>query len=116
MTDQKQPRIAPEVLTAAVWDAIKDIPGVVDLHRSPLQQLGERVKLDWRGPVRLDEEEGETTLEVHIVAAGGVPLRPVAESARRAVQDYAERALAMPTAQVHLFVDDIADEPVAADD
>jgi uncharacterized alkaline shock family protein YloU len=116
MTDQQQPKIAPEVLTAAVWDAIKDIPGVVDLHRNPLQQLGERVKLDWRGPVRLSEEDGETTFEVHVVAVAGQPLPPIAEAARSALRDYARRALAMPTVHVRVCIDDIAEEPPPAGD
>jgi uncharacterized alkaline shock family protein YloU len=116
MIDQPQPRIAPEVLTAAVWDAIKDVPGIVDLHRNPLQQLGEKVKLDWHGPVRLSDEDGETTLEVHIVAAAGRPLQPVAEAARHALQQYAERALAMPAVHVRVCIDDIAEAPPASSD
>mgnify|MGYP000330216521 CR=1 FL=1 len=45
--------------------------GVVDLHRNPLQVLGERVKLDWYGPVRLAGEDDAPLLEVHIVVAEG---------------------------------------------
>jgi uncharacterized alkaline shock family protein YloU len=109
MTDQ-QPKITPDVLTAAVWDAIKDIPGVADLHRNPFQQLGERVKLDWYGPVRLTDEDGRPLLEVHIVVAAGHPLPAVAQATKRALHEYTRRALAMTDVAVNVFVDDIVDE------
>ncbi len=51
------PSISPDVVTSAVWDAVKELPGVCDLHRNPLQSLGEKVHLERHGPVRLDEDD-----------------------------------------------------------
>ncbi len=67
MTDNPQGSYSPEVITTYVWDAIKELPGLADLHRSPLQSLGERVHLERLGPVRLEEHEGRRLLDVHIV-------------------------------------------------
>lgn len=106
----QQPRIAPEVLTAAIWDALKSVPGVVDLHRNPLQALGERVKLDRLSPVRLIDDD-EQALEVHIVVAEGQPIPPIAQAAREALRQYTAKALGMPGVPIHLFIDDTAPLP-----
>lgn len=106
--ERQHSRISPEDLTAAVWDVVKDIPGIVDLHRNPLQALGERVRLEWHGPVRLAGEEATPVLEVHIVVTAACPIPAVAELARVALQGYVRRDL--PACRdVRLFVDDIVD-------
>ncbi len=106
---QTQPsRISPEDLTAAVWQVVREVPGVVDLHRNPLQMLGERVKLDWHGPVRLLGDETAPVLEVHIVVAVGHPIPVVAEATQQALRRYVRHDL--PSCRdVRLCVDDIVD-------
>ena len=59
MADTPKPSFSPEVLTHSVWDAIKDIPGVHELYRNPLQSLGERVHIERYGPVRLDAQQAQ---------------------------------------------------------
>jgi len=108
-----KPRISSEVLSTGVWDVLKSVPGVVDLHRHPLQGIEERVRLDWHDPVRLADEHGANVLEVHLVVGAGRPIQPVAQQARRVVAEYAERALGLPSIEVRVFVDDIADAPAA---
>lgn len=108
MTETQPARISPEDLTAAVWQVVREVPGVVDLHRNPLQMLGERVKLDWHGPVRLLGDETAPVLEVHIVVAVGHPIPAVADATQRALRRYVRQDL--PSCRdVRLCVDDIAD-------
>ena len=64
MADESAQSYAPDVVTTYVWDAIKEIPGVADLHRSPLQALGEKVHLERLRPVRLEEHEGQVGNEI----------------------------------------------------
>lgn len=105
--------MSSEALTGAVWDAVKDVPGVVDLHRNPLQALGERVKLEWHGPVRLHTDRRVPLLEVHLVLATGRPLPPVADAATAALERFAA-TLSLPDVEVRVFVDDIVDRADAS--
>jgi uncharacterized alkaline shock family protein YloU len=109
----ENPKISPEVLSTGVWDVLKSVPGVIDLHRHPLQGIEERVRLDWHDSVRLTDEHGVHVLEVHLVVAAGRPIQPVAQQARRVVSEYAERALGLASIDVRVFIDDIADVPAA---
>lgn len=107
-----RPRINADVLSAGVWDVVKSVPGVVDLHRHPLQGIEEKVRLDWHEPVRLIEDH-DSVIEVHLVIAAGRPMQPIAQQVRRVVAEYAEHALGLKPVDVHVFVDDIADAPAA---
>lgn len=109
MRDQQGPSVSAEVLTSALWDAIKDIPGVSDLHRSPLQSLGERVRLERHGPVRLDEDEGGPVLEIHLIAEAGAKLATVGEMVARAGATYLTRTTGTPITHVEVHIDDIVD-------
>ena len=108
MAQESGPRIAAEVLTATVWDAVKDVAGVVELRRSPLQSLGERVHLERRGPVRLQYEAQPPVLEVHLVVAAGRPIPPVAEEVRRALAPRLTLMEGMTGVIIHVMVDDLA--------
>lgn len=112
MTDK--PSITQEVLTTLVWDAIKSIPGVVELHRSPIQALTEKVGAERRGPVRLLEQTTPPTLEVHLVLATGTHIPTAAEEVRGTLARYLPAAAGMAEVRVHVMVDDLADpEPPA---
>jgi len=114
VTETEPPKSSAEDLTAAVWQVVREVPGVVDLHRNPLQLLGERVKLDWHGPVRLVGDEATPVLEVHIVVAAGHPIPAVAEATQQALRRYVRQDL--PACRdLRLYVDDIADPADRAD-
>ena len=90
MADESAQSYAPDVVTTYVWDAIKEIPGVADLHRSPLQALGEKVHLERLRPVRLEEHEGRHVLEVHLVVRPDAAIPALAEQVRMAASHLPE--------------------------
>jgi uncharacterized alkaline shock family protein YloU len=107
--ERSGPSFSPEVITRAVWDAIKAIPGLHDLYRNPLQALGERVRLERHGPVRLGEDDDGPLLEVHIVVSAGADIVAVSEAVARAGATYLGGATGMPITHVEVYVDDVAD-------
>jgi uncharacterized alkaline shock family protein YloU len=112
VTDVARPELTPEVLSATVWDAIKGIPGVVDLYRNPLRSLGEKVGMERHGPVRLLDQQ-EPVLEVHLVVAVGRPIPPIAQDVRQALGRSLSSLVGMRAVTVHVVVDDIAEAPAA---
>jgi len=114
VAESPKPTIAPEVLTATVWDAIKSVPGVVGLYRGPLRALGEKVRLERHGPVRLLEQEDPPALEVHVVVASGVPIAPIADQVRRLLQRFLASTLGMEHVIVRIVVEDISEPVVPA--
>lgn len=112
MRERPGPSFSAEVITSTVWDAIKDIPGVADLYRNPLQTLGERVHMERHGPVRLGEDDAGPVLEVHLIVDPGAGIPAVCEAVARAGATYLERTTGTPITHVEVHVDDIA----AADD
>lgn len=108
MYDKSGPSISPEVVTSTVWDAIKDIPGVADLYRNPLQSLGERVHIERHGPVRLGEDDEGPLLEVHLVVTPGANVAAVGDAVAKAGTAYLEQTTGTPIRHVEVFVDDIA--------
>lgn len=105
----EKPSMTQEVLTTLVWDAIKSIPGVVELHRSPIQALTERVGAERRGPVRLLDQSTPPTLEVHLVLASGTRIPAVAEQVRDTLTRFLPAAAGLAEVHVHVMVDDLAD-------
>jgi uncharacterized alkaline shock family protein YloU len=110
--ERPEPSFSAEVITSTVWDAIKDIPGVADLYRNPLQTLGERVHMERHGPVRLGEDDAGPVLEMHLVVAPGNGIPALCEAVAQAGATYLERTTGTPIAHVEVYVDDVA----AADD
>lgn len=109
MQQGQGPSIAPDVVTSAVWDAVKGLPGVSDLYRTPMQSLGERVHLERHGPVRLAGDDEGPMLEIHLVAQAGADLAAVGQAVARAGATYLTRATGTPTTRVEVYIDDIAD-------
>jgi hypothetical protein len=104
------PSFSAEVITRTVWDAIKTIPGLEDLYRNPLQALGERVRMERHGPVRLTEDEAGPLLEVHIVASAGASIAAVGDAVARAGAAYLGGAVGTPIDHVEVYVDDVVDD------
>ncbi len=111
MADARKPSFSPEVLTRSVWDAVKDIPGVHELYRNPLQSLGERVHIERYGPVRLEEDDDGYVLEVHLVATPDAHLPTLGDAVGRASLTYLARMTGMPIERVKVYVDDVALAP-----
>jgi uncharacterized alkaline shock family protein YloU len=107
VADESAQSYAPDVVTTYVWDAIKEIPGIADLHRSPLQALGEKVHLERLRPVRLEEHEGRHVLEVHLVVRPDAAIPALAEQVRVAVSTYLKTTTGIELDEVAVFVDDL---------
>ena len=110
MREGSGPSFSPEVITSTVWDAIKTIPGLEDLYRNPLQALGERVRMERHGPVRLGEDDAGLLLEVHIVVSAGAGIAAVSEGVARIGATYLGSAIGTPITHVEVYVDDISDD------
>ena len=108
MRERPGPSFSAEVITSTVWDVIKDIPGVTDLFRNPLQTLGERVHRERHGPVRLGEDDAGPVLEVHLVVDPDAGIAAVGEAVARAGADYLARTTGTPITHVDVYVDDVA--------
>ena len=111
MQQGQGPSISPDVVQRAVWDAVKELPGVADLYRTPMQSLGERVHLERHGPVRLDTDDEGPLLEIHLVAEAGADLAAVGEAAARAGATYLTRTTGTSITRVEVHIDAIADPP-----
>ena len=88
MTENTDKSYSPEVISTYVWDAIKGLPGLADLHRSTLQSLGERVHFERMGPARIDEHEGRRVLDLHVVITPAARLPELVPQMRTAVRSY----------------------------
>ncbi len=108
MADTPKPSFSPEVLTRSVWDAVKDIPGVHELYRNPLQTIGERVHIERYGPVRMEEDDEGCLLEIHLVATPDAHLPTLADAVGRASLTYLARMAGTPIERVKVCVDDVA--------
>lgn len=108
MHEHQGPSISPEVLTSSVWDAISGIPGVVDLHRSALQSIGERMGRERYGPVRLGHDGDDAVLEVHVVVDGLTDLTATAEAVARACVTRLAGAADTEVARVEVHIDALA--------
>ena len=108
MRERPGPSFSAEVITSTVWDAVKGIPGVADLHRNPLQALGERVRLERHGPVRLGEDDAGPVLEVHLIVDPDACIPTVCAAVARAAATYLGRTTGTPITHVEVFVDDVA--------
>jgi len=109
MPDQPNPSFTPEVIASSVWEAIKDVPGLSDLRRTPLQSLGELVHIERSQPVRLDQAaEDGPILELHIIVDAGAHIPTVARQVAAAGADYLAGMTGTDLAHVRVHVDDVA--------
>jgi uncharacterized alkaline shock family protein YloU len=114
MSQQPDVSYSPEVITSCVWDAIKGLPGIADLHRTPLQSIGERVHLEQSGPVRLATSEGRIVLDVYITVRPGARVPSLVAALRTEVGAYLERMTGIRPDTINVHVDDIVwDDPPA---
>lgn len=107
MSQQPEVSYSPEVITSCVWDAIKGLPGIADLHRSALQSIGERVHLEHNGPVRLATDEGRIVLDVCITLRPDARVPALVAALRTEVGAYLERMTGIRPDAINVHVDDI---------
>lgn len=114
MTDQANADYSPEVVTSYVWDAIKSLPGVADLRRTPLQTLGERVHMERGGPARLSTDDGRSTLDVHIAITPDAAMATLVPRMRAEIAAYLGRMTGIRLDAINIHVDEIVwNEPAA---
>jgi uncharacterized alkaline shock family protein YloU len=111
VTENTDKSYSPEVISTYVWDAIKGLPGLADLHRSTLQSLGERVHFERMGPVRIDEHEGRRVLDLHVVITPEARLPELVPQIRTAVRSYLHSMTGIDVDAVEIHIDDIVWEP-----
>ncbi len=109
MPDQPNASFTPEVIASSVWEAIKHVPGLVALHRTPLQSLSEKVHIDRLQAVRLDQAgEDGPALDLHIVVKAGAHIPTVARRVATAGAAYLAGMTGTTVAHVRVHVDDVA--------
>jgi len=113
VADSADKSYSPEVISTYVWDSIKGLPGLADLHRSTLQSLGERVHLERLGPVRLEERDGRRVLDLHVVITPTARLPELVPQIRGAVRSYLHSMTGIDLDEIEVHVDDIVWEPPA---
>ena len=109
MPEQSNPSYTPEVIASSVWEAIRNVPGLAALHRTPLQSLREKVHAERLSAVRLDDtaEEG-SILDIHIVVRAGAHIPTVARRVATAGADYLASMTGTEVTRVAVHVDDIS--------
>ncbi|MBN2204133.1 MAG: Asp23/Gls24 family envelope stress response protein [Thermoleophilia bacterium] len=109
MPDQPNASFTPEVIASSVWEAIRHVPGLVELHRTPFQSLGEKAHIERLQAVRLDRAtEDGPTLDLHIVVDAGAHIPTVARQVATAGADYLAGMTGTALAHVRVHVDDVA--------
>jgi uncharacterized alkaline shock family protein YloU len=89
--------ISHEVLAAYARDAAREVEGVDDLVARPRRS----------GGVHVVEEDGRTTVEVHVSLGWGVEAAAVGAEVQRRVAEYLTRTARLPSVTVDVVVDGI---------
>jgi uncharacterized alkaline shock family protein YloU len=90
--------ISHEVLAAYARDAAREIHGVEDLVARPRRS----------GGVQVVEEDGKTTVEIHVSLDWGADAPAVGAEVQRRVAEYLTRTAGLPSVTVDVVVDGIA--------
>jgi uncharacterized alkaline shock family protein YloU len=90
--------ISHEVLAAYARDAAREVDGVADLVPRPRRS----------GGVQIVEEDGKTTVELHVSLDWGVDAAAVGVEVQRRVAEYLARTARLPSVTVDVVVDGIA--------
>jgi uncharacterized alkaline shock family protein YloU len=90
--------ISHEVLAAYARDAAREVDGVEDFVARPRRS----------GGVHVAEEDGKTTVEIHVSVAWGVDAAEVGTEVQRRVAEYLIRTARLPSVTVDVVVDGIA--------
>ena len=96
--------ISSEVLASYAADAACEVPGVTGLVEGHLP-------LPRRGGVRIVDEEGRLTLELHLALAWGASAPEVGRAVQSRVRDYLGRMADLEPAALNVVVDEIGQAP-----
>jgi uncharacterized alkaline shock family protein YloU len=90
--------ISHDVLASYAADAAREVDGVHELVDGPRRHLG----------VRVLEEDGATTLELHVAVDWGTSAPEVASAVQARVAEYVVRTTRLPAVAVDVVVSGIA--------
>jgi uncharacterized alkaline shock family protein YloU len=91
--------VATDVLASYAADAAREVDGVAGLVNGRLPR---------QGAVRISEEDGRLSLELHLELAWGAEAEAVGAEVQRRVADYLERMAGARPQAVDVVVDDVA--------
>jgi uncharacterized alkaline shock family protein YloU len=98
--------ISTEILASYAADAAREVVGVTGLVESHLP-------LPRRGGVRVVDEDGRVTLELHLALAWGASIPDVGRAVQARVRDYLARMADLEPAAVNVVVDEIGPVPAS---
>jgi uncharacterized alkaline shock family protein YloU len=90
--------ISSDILASYAADAAREVPGVAGLVEGHLRRRG----------VRIAEEDGGVTVEIHVVVNWGARIPEVGRAVQREVAAYLGRMADAEPASVDVVVDEIA--------
>ncbi len=90
--------ISPDVLASYAADAARDTPGVEGLVESPLHR---------HKGVRISEQDGKVTVELHVAVGWGGSIPEVGRAVQGRVADYLARMADVRPAAVNVVVDEV---------
>lgn len=90
--------VATDVLASYAADAAREVDGVAGLVNGRLPR---------QGAVRISEEDGRLSLELHLELAWGARAETVGAEVQRRVADYLERMAGARPYAVDVVVDDV---------
>jgi uncharacterized alkaline shock family protein YloU len=96
--------ISSEILASYAADAAREVPGVTGLVEGHLP-------LPRRGGVRVVDEDGSVTVELHLALAWGASIPDVGRAVQSRVRDYLGRMADLEPAAVNVVVDEIGPAP-----
>ena len=91
--------ISPEILASYAADAAREVTGVRGLVESALHR---------HKGVRVEEEDGAVTVELHLAVEWGANVPALGAEAQRRVGDYLQRMADVRPARVDVVVDELA--------
>ena len=94
--------ISPEILASYAADAAREVAGVTGLAEGNLP-------LPRRGGVRVLDEDGRVSLELHLEVAWGASIPDVGRQVQARVRDYLGRMAGLEPASVDVVVAEIGE-------
>ncbi len=105
--------VADSVVATYVAEAVRTLPGVVELHGSAWQEMSERVRVDvpTKGIAVRAITPGVIEIDAHVRVAWGARIPGLAHAFQEAVRTNMRSLLDLEVRRATLFVDEIAPPP-----
>lgn len=94
--------VATDVLASYAADAAREVEGIAGLVDGRLPR---------HGAVRVNEEDGRLSLELHVELAWGAPAESVGAEVQRRVADYLDRMAGARPHAVDVVIDEVGRPP-----